>query len=205
MAFLDILRQLLKHEDTAARLEARAGELRGALQNNPNDVGAFDELAQLVRDAGESAQPADPLTADTADITVSADLALWSLAEEIGASPDAWYPLVELARLSVENDREGALRRLGVAADRDNSGAALAAGIRVLREADLANDALSFGTGRWVPGDHSFAAGEEIVRAAIEAGKTDVAERYLDVLTRFESPANRGEFASLRGAIAKGK
>ena len=44
----------------------------------------------------------------------AADLAVWALAEELAGHPRAWYPLIELARLSVHDDHEGALRRLAI-------------------------------------------------------------------------------------------
>ncbi|WP_182049143.1 hypothetical protein [Changpingibacter yushuensis] len=204
MAFLDLLRQLLKHTEESAQATAQRAEgLRAQLQADPNDVEAFEELAQLVRDMDRQSEPVDPLTADTSSrIPITADLALWALAEEIGASPHAWYPLVELARLSVDSDREGALRRVSVAADRDPTGKALAAGIRVLRDADLPHDALNLGLGRWRPGTQVFEAGEQVVRAAIESGHVAEASAYLSELTL---EGHEGEVASLEEAIRSAK
>ncbi|MGO1592430.1 MAG: hypothetical protein ACTHW1_05780 [Ancrocorticia sp.] len=183
MAFIDIVQRLLNNSESPDSRAQRAVDLRQRLSDDPNDVTAFEELAQIVRDAEEGREMSDPLTADvTGTITVSADLAMWALAEEIGASPDAWYPLVELARLSVDSDREAALRRLTVAADRETSGRALAAGIRVLREAGLPSAALGLGLGRWRPDEQEFEAGEQIVRAALEAGRVDEARNYLHQL-----------------------
>lgn len=199
MAFLDIVQRLLKNSPTSDSRAQRAEELRQRLSENPNDVMAFEELAQIVRDAEENKEAADPLTADvTGTIDVTADLAMWALAEEIGASPDAWYPLVELARLSVDSDRESALRRLTVASDRETSGRALAAGIRVLREAGLPSAALGLGLGRWRPEDQEFEAGEQIVRAALEAGRVGEARTFLAQLSE---EGHAEQIRALRSAI----
>ncbi len=199
MAFLDIVQRLLKNSQSSDSRAERAKELRHRLSENPNDVTAFEELAQIVRDAEESQEMSDPLTADiTGSINFSADLAMWALAEEIGASPDAWYPLIELARLSVDQDRDSALRRLTVAADRETSGRALAAGIQVLREAGLPSAALGLGLGRWRPEDQEFEAGEQIVRAALEAGRTGEARTFLGQLPEHGHAA---QISALRSAI----
>ncbi|MDN6487452.1 hypothetical protein [Ancrocorticia populi] len=199
MAFLDIVQRLLKNSPTSDSRAQRAEELRQRLSENPNDVMAFEELAQIVRDAEENKEAADPLTADvTGTIDVTADLAMWALAEEIGASPDAWYPLVELARLSVDSDRESALRRLTVASDRETSGRALAAGIRVLREAGLPSAALGLGLGRWRPEDQEFEAGEQIVRAALEAGRVGEARTFL---AQLPEEGHAEQIRALRSAI----
>ena len=123
---------------------------------------------------------------------------MWALAEEIGASPDAWYSLVELARLSVDSDRESALRRLTVASDRETSGRALAAGIRVLREAGLPSAALGLGLGRWRPEDQEFEAGEQIVRAALEAGRVGEARTFL---AQLPEEGHAEQIRALRSAI----
>lgn len=199
MAFLDIVQRLLKNSPTSDSRAQRAEELRQRLSENPNDVMAFEELAQIVRDAEENKEAADPLTADvTGTIDFTADLAMWALAEEIGASPDAWYPLVELARLSVDSDRESALRRLTVASDRETSGRALAAGIRVLREAGLPSAALGLGLGRWRPEDQEFEAGEQIVRAALEAGRVGEARTFL---AQLPEEGHAEQIRALRSAI----
>ncbi|MGO1637176.1 MAG: hypothetical protein ACTHYS_02795 [Ancrocorticia populi] len=199
MAFLDIVQRLLKNSPTSDSRAQRAEELRQRLSENPNDGMAFEELAQIVRDAEENKEAADPLTADvTGTIDVTADLAMWALAEEIGASPDAWYSLVELARLSVDSDRESALRRLTVASDRETSGRALAAGIRVLREAGLPSAALGLGLGRWRPEDQEFEAGEQIVRAALEAGRVGEARTFL---AQLPEEGHAEQIRALRSAI----
>ena len=54
MAFLDIVQRLLKNSPTSDSRAQRAEELRQRLSENPNDVMAFEELAQIVRDAEEN-------------------------------------------------------------------------------------------------------------------------------------------------------
>ncbi len=200
MAFLDIMHRLLNYSDVSLDSRyARAEVLRERLLHDPNDISAFEELAQIVRDVYEQRRPSDPLRADTTgSIEFTADLALWALAEEVGASPDAWYPLVALARLSVDADRETAMRRLAVAADRDNSGRALAAGIRVLREAGLPSAGIGLGLGRWRPDEHVFEAGEQLVFAAADAGRVSEAKEFLSKLPTGEYS---DRIASLRSVI----
>lgn len=200
MAFLDIIHRLLRNSDVPldSRVE-RAEVLRERLSYDPNDIPAFEELAQIVRDVYERREPSDPLRAETTgSIEFTADLALWALAEEVGASPDAWYPLVALARLSVDADRETAMRRLAVATDRDNTGRALAAGIRVLREAGLPSAGIGLGLGRWRPENQIFEAGEQLVLAALDAGRVSEAEEFLSKLPTAE---HSNQIESLRSAI----
>ena len=201
MAFLDIMHRLLRQSDVSLDSRfTRAEVLRQRLAEDPNDIPSFEELAQIVRDVYEQSEPSDPLRADTTgSIEFTADLALWALSEEIGASPDAWYPLVALARLSVDSDRETALRRLSVAADRDVSGQALAAGIRVLREAGLPSAGIGLGLGRWRPEDQVFDAGEQLVRAALEAGRVAEAKEFL---SKLPTRGHGDEIESLRSTIS---
>ena len=145
------------------------------LHEDPNDPDAFRDLADIVRrSGGESQTGGDPQRA--------ADDAVWSLAEELAHSGRAWYPLIELARLSIRDDREAALRRLGTAADRDSEGQALAAGLVMLREERMPGDAVNLATGHWRPREHSLAAGRQVVEAAIEAGRVGDARRHLSAL-----------------------
>jgi len=166
--------------------EAREDRLRARLATDPNDVDAFRELAELVRRRADGPQPADdPLT--PTDDPESAeqerarrgDLAVWALAEELAGHPRAWYPLVELARLSVGEDHEQAVRRLVTAHERDASGTALAHGLGVLRDAARPGEALALGTGHWRVREHDPEVGRHLVLAAIEAGRPDEAERHL--------------------------
>ncbi len=136
---------------------AREDRLRLRLHDDPNDEQAFDELAEIVRrraaeghiPEGRLGQPVPPADPDRA-----ANDAVWALAEEMAGNPRAWHPLTELARLSIRDDREGALRRLGTAAERDPSGRALVEGLAM----------------------------RHLVQAAVEAGRMGEARRHLDAL-----------------------
>ncbi len=159
--------------------------VRATLQENPNDAKAFSALAEIVRrHAAETAGDRDPLTADVDEAATrrAADLAVWALAEELAGHPRAWYPLIELARLSIDDDREGAMRRLSTASERDPSGTALAEGLVVLREAGLPVDALGLGIGHWRVKDHDPAVGRHLALAAIEAERPAEARHHLDSL-----------------------
>ncbi|GLY18749.1 hypothetical protein LWF15_25355 [Kineosporia rhizophila] len=163
--------------DLHATDEDRSEEesLRARLGEDPNDVVAFDRLAEIVRAMGaESHEGGDPQRA--------AQDSVWALAEEVAQNNRAWYPLIQLARLSIDDDREMALRRLSTAADRDHTGDALAQGLQMLREAGHANDALNLGVGHWRPKEHVLPAGRELVLAAIEAERLSEARRHLAAL-----------------------
>ncbi len=152
--------------------EERLHEL---LREDPNNEGRFLELASVVRRrAAEGHEAGDPVRAQ--------QNAVWALAEELAHDQRAWYPLVELARLSLGDDREAALRRLGIAAERDPSGTALAYGLDLLREAGDNDGALSLGMGHWRPTEHPLAAGRAMVSAAVDAHRLAEARRHLDVL-----------------------
>ncbi|MFC3688037.1 hypothetical protein [Aquipuribacter hungaricus] len=148
--------------------------LHDLLREDPNDEGRFAELAAVVRRrAAEHA---------AGDLKQAEDTAVWALAEELAHDQRAWYPLVELARLSLHDDREAAIRRLGVAAERDPSGRALLDGLVLLREAGDADGALALGMGHWRPSDHPLQAGRELVSAAVDAQRLAEARRHLDAL-----------------------
>jgi hypothetical protein len=156
---------------------AEEARLWAQLKDDPNDVTAFARLAELVRRrAGEGHEAGDQQRA--------ADDAVWALAEELAHSGRAWYPLIELARLSVHDDREAALRRLATAAERDPSGHALATGLQMLREAHLPDEALGLGVGHWRPREHDLEAGRQLVEAAVEAGRKADARRHLAALSQ---------------------
>jgi len=162
-------------EDVVLGEEAEAA-LRTLVQADPNDVEAFARLAKIVH---RSASEARELAVDPEK---AADDAVWALAEELAHSPKAWYPLVEMARLSIEDDREAAMRRLGTAAERDPSGHALAMGLRMLRATGHPAEALALGVGHWRPTEHDPEAGRHIVAAAVESGRTAEARRHLQAL-----------------------
>ena len=160
---------------------AREDRLRAVLAEDPNDVAAFNELAEIVRRRAAEVAAPDPLAADTGPIsrTDAANTAHWALAEELAGKPHGWYALIEMARLSLDEDREGAMRRLGAACERDHSGAALIQGVRMLREAHLPAEALGLGVGHWAPADHDPEAGRQIVQAALDADRPADARRHL--------------------------
>jgi hypothetical protein len=159
--------------------------VRALLHADPNDVRAFRALAEIVRRrAAEMGPDGDPLTAPQDDVEKqkAADLAVWALAEELAGNPRAWYPLVELARLSVHDDHEGTLRRLTTAAERDPSGQALAESLGVLREAGLPVEAIGLGVGHWRVKEHTPEVGRHLVLAALEADRPLEAKHHLNAL-----------------------
>lgn len=170
--------------------------LRAALDADPNDEEAFRRLADIVRrraaEGHESEGAADPQRA--------ADDAVWSLAEEMARNARAWYPLIELARLSLAQDRDGALRRLGTASERDPSGRALAESLAVLRDAGLPNEALGLGLGHWRPREHDPEAGRHLVHAAVDAGRIAEARRHL---AAFELYPDQARVAGVRAELER--
>jgi hypothetical protein len=154
---------------------AEENRLWAVLREDPNDVVAFAHLAEVIRRHAAQGHPVN-------ERVRSADDAVWSLAEELAHSPRAWFPLVELARLSIHDDREQALRRLATASERDPSGDALATGLLMLRDAGLPGDALNLGVGHWRPREHDLEAGRQLVEAAVEAGRVGEARRHLQAL-----------------------
>ena len=167
--------------------------LRERLHDDPNDVRAFARLADIVRRrAAEGHADGDPQRA--------ADDAVWALAEEVARDHHAWHPLVELARLSIHEDREGAMRRLATAAERDPEGAGLAEGLSMLREAGMPNEALGLGVGHWRPREHTVEAGRHLVHAAVDAGRIGEARRHLEALS--EHP-DKGRVAPVRAELER--
>lgn len=146
--------------------------LRRSLSQDPNDSRAFEQLVGLLVVRGRLGAGRAP---DVDDVT-------WALAEETARNGRAWYPLIAMARLELQHDRETALRRMGTASGRDPQGLALACALAALRNAGLAEDALRLGTGHWRPGSHVLGAGREIVLAALEAGRLQEARRVLHIL-----------------------
>lgn len=170
---------------------AEEESLRSRLAEDPNDVPAFNRLAQIVAArAAEGHEVGDPQR--------EADDAVWALAEEIAQSLRAWHPLIELARLSIDDDRDVALRRLATAAERDHSGVALAQGLAMLRDAGHAVDALNLGVGHWRPKEHDVEAGRQLVQAAVEAERPAEARRHLDALA---AHPDQDAVAALRGEL----
>lgn len=194
MVLLPRLRRLLRRPVSASKVGVRRptsarrrdtiheDSVRALLHEDPNDVRAFQALAEIVRRrAAEMGPDGDPLTApqDEVEKQKAADLAVWALAEELAGHPRAWYPLVELARLSVHDDHEGMMRRLQTAAERDPSGHALAEGLAVLRDAGMPVEALGLGVGHWRAKEHAPEVGRHLVLAAIEAERPLEAKHHL--------------------------
>ncbi|MFP5335759.1 MAG: hypothetical protein ACLGIV_10645 [Actinomycetes bacterium] len=171
--------------------------LRRRLHDDPNDEPAFARLADIVRRrAAEGHVDGDPQRA-------AAD-AVWALSEELAGNHRAWHPLIELARLSIHEDREGALRRLGTAAERDPTGRALAEGVAMLREVGMPSEALNLGVGHWRPREHTYEAGRHLVHAAVEAGRIGEARRHLAALEEHPEQERLGAVrAELERAIAE--
>jgi len=161
--------------------------LRSVLSDDPNNERAFSALAEVVRRRAGEAYEADhdPLRAPGAaqESERAAELAVWSLAEELSASPRAWFPLLELARLSIDDDHEAATRRLATAAERDTTGRALAVGIGLLRERGRPGEALNLGVGHWRVREQLPEVGEQLVLAALDAERPADARQHLDALT----------------------
>lgn len=197
MGLFDRLRTTLRRDQTASRVgvrppttaaapadNEREKALRQKLVHDPNDAASFAALAELVRRRAHETAPSDPLIAAHGhDVHRAANLAVWSLAEELAGNPRGWYPLIELARLSLQDDHEAALRRLAGACERDTTGHAVAEGVRMLREANLPTEALGLGVGHWDPKHHIPEAGRHVVLAALDAGRPAEARRYLDALS----------------------
>ena len=157
------------------------------LSEDPNDPKSFGALAEIVRRrAAEVGPDGDPLTAPQDEMAKqrAADLAVWALAEELAGHPRAWYPLIELARLSIHDDHEGALRRLNTAAERDPAGDALLEGLLVLRHAGMPGEALGLGVGHWRVREQPVEIARHLVLAAIEADRPLEAKQHLAALDR---------------------
>ncbi len=149
--------------------------LRARLADDPNDHVAFAELAEVVRAHAAEGHEGESRPRAAAD-------AEWALAEELAHNSRAWYPLIQLARLSVDDDLEGAQRRLGIAVERDPSGRALTEALSMLRRAGKLDAALALGVGHWRPREHVPEAGREIVQIAVQAGRIGEAKRHLAAL-----------------------
>ncbi|MGV4324360.1 hypothetical protein K5713_04355 [Trueperella pyogenes] len=183
MAFLDLMRQFFNavhHQAEEPGVVEEALELREKLAEDPNDIAAFEELASLITSFAHTRVPADPLTGDAGP--ADPNLVLWALSEEIGSDPRAWYPLIQLARLAGPEDSDAAQRYLETAADREESGLALAEGIKLLRESGQYEAAIQLGLGRWKPAQQSPGVAEELVSAALAARKLSDARGYVQIL-----------------------
>lgn len=180
--------------------------LRAQLTEDPNNEEAFGALAEMVRRrAAEDPTLDDPLRDDEIPESKQhdADLAVWALAEELAGHPRAWFPLVELGRLSLADDPEGAVRRLITAAERDPDGLALTEGLAILREAGMPVEALGLGIGHWRVREHPPVVGKHLVLAALEAGRSFEAKQHLRALEMHpDAKAVKPLRAELEQAIA---
>jgi hypothetical protein len=177
--------------------------LRSMLSDDPNNERAFVALAEIVRRrAAEASTDPDPLAApvDETELQRAADLAVWALGEELAGNPRAWYPLIEVARLSVHDDHEGTVRRLTTAAERDPSGRALVEALGLLREAGLPVDALGLGVGHWRPREHDPEVARQLVLASIEAGRPLEAKQHIAALVLYP---DQNAVADLKGELAR--
>lgn len=220
MALLSWLRRLAErggHTEEETHLSHREAtpaeeELRAQLAANPNDRKAFDALAEIVRQRADEGTRLDPLTGDpdaefehdpsaevgtTTELTTQQNDAIWALAEELAASPRAWLPLVVMARLSLGSDREGAMRRLNLACERETTGLALAHAVAMLRDAGVATEAVTFGVAHWDLASRDAEAGGEVIMAALETGRIEEARRLLDSLEGSSSSAQIGDLDRL--------
>jgi hypothetical protein len=159
--------------------QIRERTLRHRLQADPNDFRSFTRLvvllARVTTQQGEAAAPAAPGN--------DADDVAWALAAELAQHPRAWYPLVELARLSLGQDSETALRRLGAAVDRDPTGRALTSAVTLLRAAGRPDEAFRLAVARWRPHEHDLGVGRQLVLAGLESGRGAELRRHLDALS----------------------
>ncbi|KQY47732.1 hypothetical protein [Cellulomonas sp. Root137] len=216
MALLPRLRQLMRRPTSASRVGARRptkasrrgdtlheDALRSMLSDDPNNERAFVALAEIVRRrAAEASTDPDPLAApaDETELQRAADLAVWALGEELAGNPRAWYPLIEVARLSVHDDHEGTVRRLTTAVERDPSGRALVEALGLLREAGLPVDALGLGVGHWRPREHDPEAARQLVLASIEAGRPLEAKQHIAALDLYP---DQNAVADLKRELAR--
>ncbi|GAB3174352.1 hypothetical protein GCM10027059_46400 [Myceligenerans halotolerans] len=232
MALMQRLRRLIHRPTSASSVGARhpspsaprrgdtihEDALRAQLADDPNNIEAFTALADMVRrHAAEAHGELDPLRDTEDELTAAelrsqaADLAVWALAEEIGGNPRGWYPLVELGRLSLAEDPEGAVRRFTTAAERDPEGRALAEGLAILRAAGMPVEALGLGVGHWRVRDHTPEVGQHLVRAALEADRPFEAKQHLraldlhpdgDAVAKLRAELEQEIAASERGAAS---
>jgi hypothetical protein len=153
------------------------GVLRAALRQNPNDERSFRRLVWLLARRRSASQG----MADRHSVTFTDDVT-WALAVELATRPHAWFPLVELARLSLHHDLETALRRLANAVAREPTGRGLTSAVALLRRAGRHAEAYRLALAHWRPREHELAAGRQLVLAGLEAGRAAELRGHLDAL-----------------------
>jgi len=173
----------------------REAVLRRRLTEDPNDARAFRRLVTLLSRIGpghlSSTEPAGSDTRD--DVT-------WALAEELARNPRAWYPLIELARLSLHEDAETAVRKLVTACERDPKGHALTRAVELLRRASRPDEGFRLALAQWRPQDHHLEAGRQFVLAGLESGRVAEARRHLEAVA---SRPGGGAAAQLRAELTR--
>lgn len=201
MSFLDLMKQLFQHTAEPGEHPEQVKRLRERLSADPNDIEAFTELVEIAQNAEAQHPPADPLIAEHAGTgtapAVSANLAIWALAEELSGNPSSWYPQLQLAKLSLPADAAGAVRCLHTVADRNPSGQVLAACINILAQAGMPDQALSLGLAHWDPATHGFGAARALIEAALAAGREKDARTYANQYVPYANNAEKRELAAL--------
>lgn len=150
--------------------------LRRRLHDDPNDARSFKRLVTLLARRAQQHGGGPGTAGERAD-----DVA-WALAAELARQPRAWYPLIELARLSLAQGTEAAVRRLADAAERDSTGRALATAIALLRTAGHPDEGFRLALAQWRPAQHDPLVGRQLVLAGLEAGRSGEVARHLDAL-----------------------
>ncbi len=210
MAIMPRIRKLLSRSSSASTVGMRRESphthnadvvqedaLRAQLADDPNNQLAFNALLELVvrNCADEGSENEDPLNAlqDEANYAEKRTMSAWALAEEFSGHPRAWFPLTELARLSIDVDPDEAIRRLTAAIARDPHGEALAVAVKLLAENDRSHEAYNIAMGHWKSREHIPAAGVAVVRAALLSEKQTEAEAALTELLGHASAAEISE------------
>lgn len=158
-------------------------ELRERLANDPNDKQAFAALVELVLEhvACEQDGSVDPLSGGNINMERSNQkkMTQWALAEEFSGHPQAWSPLLVLARQSINEEPDEAFRRINAAIERDPSGLALTESIAILLNRGHEREAFNQARGHWQPRSHLPEAGVAVVRSALRSGQPEEAAHAL--------------------------
>lgn len=204
------LRRDTEHDDNPHALEEDA--LRALLMDDPNNERAFLALVDLVAENSAYQEThvqvedpgADPLVAHTQaesahplseedEMDERRLVAMWALAEEFAGHPKGWYPMILMARLSLETNAEDSLRRVNAGISRDDTGQALARSVDMLRGSDLVQEAYALGAGHWRAREHHPVAGVAVIRAALDCGKVLEARNHLAELLIHYTPEQIAE------------
>jgi hypothetical protein len=196
MALTTVPRSLPAVRGRAAATSTRIREaaLRHRLGQDPNDAHAFRKLVTLLTRVQAAQKTSDGVPGNgngTGNGNGAGDDVAWALAAELARRPRAWYPLVELARLSLDQDLPSAVRRLATASERDLTGRGLTCAIVLLRQAGRPDEGFRLGLAHWRPHHHSLAAGRQLVLAGLAArpGGGDVRQLVAEVARRTQRTA----------------